>query len=257
MKPSASSFEFLAPERVEKPAKPVVMRVFRWLIWVEYVLALLVNDGLMTLLAFRTAYLVRFEWTIPVFRLEVVPNQPYYSNLSIVLVPVWLIIFAAFGLYRRQNLLGGTEEYALVARSTTIGMLVMIIFGFLEPEFLVARGWLLLAWGLSLIFTTFGRFLLRRMVYLLRRRGFFVSPALIVGANDEGISLARQLRNWHTSGLKVIGFVDKKLRPGTRLFDDVYVLGSTNHLDEVVRSYQVEELILASSAISSHDKMLE
>jgi exopolysaccharide biosynthesis polyprenyl glycosylphosphotransferase len=92
---------------------------------------------------------------------------------------------------------------------------------------------------------------------LLRYRGFFVSSALIVGANDEGISLARQLRNWRTSGLKVIGFVDKKLKPGTILFENVRVLGSTNHLDEIVQAYGVEELILASSAISSHDKMLE
>ena len=257
LKSSATSNEYLVPEMSEKSIKPVVMRVLRWLIWIEYILALLINDGLMTLAAFRTAYLIRFEWSIPVFRLEVIPSQPYYSSLSIVLLPVWLIIFALFGLYRRHNLLGGTDEYALVARSTTIGMLVMIIFGFLEPEFLIARGWLLLAWGLSFIFTAFGRFILRRAVYLLRRRGFFVSATLIVGANDEGISLGRQLRNWRTSGLNVIGYVDKKLKPGTILFDNIRVLGSTNHLDEIVKSYGVEELVLASSAISSHDKMLE
>ena len=257
VKSTATSYGYIVPERVEKPIKPAVMGFLRWLIWFEYIVALLINDALMTLLAFRVAYLIRFEWTIPVFRLEAMSSQPYYSSLSIILVPIWLMIFAAFGLYRRQNLLGGTEEYALVARGTTIGMLVLIIFGFLEPEFLVARAWLLMAWGLSFIFTAIGRFILRRVIYLLRRRGFFVSLALIVGANDEGISLARQLRNWRTSGLEVIGFVDKKLKPGTVLFEDIRVLGSTSHLDEVIRDYGVEELILASSAISSHDKMLE
>ena len=257
VKPTASNYGYLVPERIERPIKPAVTSILRWLIWAEYILALLINDALMSLLAFRVAYLIRFEWTVPIFRLEVLPSQPYYSSLSIMLVPVWLVIFAAYGLYRRQNLLGGTEEYALVARGTTIGLLVLIIFGFLEPEFLIARAWLLMAWGFSLIFTAFGRFFLRRAVYLLRRRGFFVSPALIVGANDEGISLARQLRNWHTSGLNVIGFVDKKLKPGTVLFEDIRVLGNTSHLDDVIQAYDVEELILASSAISSHDKMLE
>jgi len=42
-----------------------------------------------------------------------------------------------------------------------------------------------------------------------------MSPALIIGANDEGLSLARQLMDWQSSGLKVIGFLDKKIRPGT------------------------------------------
>lgn len=257
MKPSAPGMKSLAPGKNMEKNKPVDRPIVRWLIWVEYILALLVNDALMSLLAFRLAYLVRFEIAIPIFHLEVIPFQPYYSSLSVILLPVLLLIFAAFGLYRRQNLLGGTDEYSLVARSTTIGMLILVVFGFLEPEFIIARGWLLLAWGFSFLLISLGRFLLRRVIYFLRYRGYFVSSALIVGANDEGLSLARQLRSWKTSGLNVIGFVDKKLKPGTLLFDDVRVLGSTEQLDNVVRDYDVEELILASSAISSHDKMLE
>jgi len=257
MKPSAPGINSLSPKNSLEKGKPAHRPLVRWLIWIEYVFALLVNDALLSLLAFRLAYLARFELAIPLFRLEVVPYQPYYSSLSVVLIPVWLLIFAAFGLYRRQNLLGGTDEYALVARSTTIGMLILVVFGFLEPEFIIARGWLLLAWGFSLLFISFGRLLLRRVIYFLRYRGYFVSSALIVGANDEGLSLARQLGSWKTSGLEVIGFVDKKLKPGTVLFDNVRVLGNTDQLDDIVREYDIEELILASSAISSHDKMLD
>jgi exopolysaccharide biosynthesis polyprenyl glycosylphosphotransferase len=103
----------------------------------------------------------------------------------------------------------------------------------------------------------FGRMILRRVVYFLRRQGYFLSNTVIVGANDEGLSLARQLMAWNTAGLNVIGFVDKKFKPGTLLFGNMRVLGTTEQLDEVVQLYNVEELVLASSAISSHDKMLE
>jgi len=99
--------------------------------------------------------------------------------------------------------------------------------------------------------------ILRRVVYLLRRQGYFLSNTVIVGANDEGLSLARQLMAWNTSGLRVIGFVDKKFKQGTLLFSNLRVLGTTEQLDEVIQGYGVEELVLASSAISSHDKMLE
>lgn len=257
MEPSAPGMKTLDPGTNVEKRRPAHRPLVRWLIWVEYILALLVNDSLMSLLAFRLAFLIRFEFAIPIFHLEVIPFQPYYSSVSVVLLPVWLLIFATFGLYRRQNLLGGTDEYALVARSTTIGMLILVVFGFLKPEFVIARGWLLLAWAFSFLFISIGRLLLRRVIYFLRKRGYFVSSALIIGANDEGLSLARQLRSWNTSGLDVIGFVDKKLKPGTLLFDDIRVLGTTDQLDAVVREYDVEDLILASSAISSHDKMLE
>jgi exopolysaccharide biosynthesis polyprenyl glycosylphosphotransferase len=95
------------------------------------------------------------------------------------------------------------------------------------------------------------------VVYFLRREGYFISPAVIVGANAEGLSLALQLHAWKTSGLYVLGFVDKKLPPGTYINSNLKVLGSLEQLDDVINQYGVEELILASSAISSRDKMLD
>ncbi len=138
-----------------------------------------------------------------------------------------------------------------------MGMFIVIAAGFLQPYFVIARGWLLLAWGFAFLFTAMGRFSLRRVIYALRPRGYFMSQALIVGANDEGISLARQLQSWKTSGLHVIGFLDKKFPVGTYLFEHLFVLGKLDDLDQVIKQYHVEELILAASAISSRDKMLD
>jgi exopolysaccharide biosynthesis polyprenyl glycosylphosphotransferase len=226
-------------------------------LWITYVGYLVISDIFMVAQAFKLAYLVRFQFLMPIFQLTTLSSNPYYSNLSVLLVPVWLIIFTSMGLYRRQNLLGGIEEYQLVGRATTVGLLVMIVSGFLEPEFVVARGWLILSWVFSFILVVFGRFVLRRGVYILRRKGYFVSPVLIVGANDEGRSLAQQLKNWRTSGMEVIGFIDKKLKPGTLLINDLKVLGPVEKLDDIIKAYRIEELILASSAISTHDKLLE
>ncbi len=84
-----------------------------------------------------------------------------------------------------------------------------------------------------------------------------MSPALIIGANDEGLSLARQLMDWQSSGLKVVGFLDKKITSGTPLLGNVKVLGTVNQIEEIIQQYRVEELILARSAISTHEKLLD
>jgi exopolysaccharide biosynthesis polyprenyl glycosylphosphotransferase len=80
---------------------------------------------------------------------------------------------------------------------------------------------------------------------------------VVVGANDEGLSLAGQLLRWKSSGIHVLGFVDKKLPVGTPLLEYLHVLGKVDQLDQIVKQYDVEEIILASSAITSRDKMLD
>ncbi len=225
--------------------------------WRLFTLSLLINDLVMVGIAFRVAYYIRFEADISLFRATVYPVFDFYQSLVLILIPVWIIIFWATGLYNRQKLLGGPQEYSLVFNATTIGMFAVISGGFLLPEFIFARGWLILAWLLAFLFTAVGRFMLRRVIYYLREHGYYLSPAIIVGANDEGISLAEQLLKWRSSGIHVLGFVDKKFPVGKNVIKHVQVLGKTEELDNLVKQYNVEEIILASSAVSSRDKMLE
>jgi exopolysaccharide biosynthesis polyprenyl glycosylphosphotransferase len=225
--------------------------------WQLYLLSLVVSDLLMSGMAFRIAYAIRFEMSIQLFKQDVVPSISYYESLVLVIIPVWLGIFWAMGLYNRQNLLGGTREYARVFNATTAGLFMVIAVGFLVPDLIVARGWLLAAWGLVFLTTAVGRFVLRRVVYELREDGYFLSPAVIVGANDEGVSLAQQLSRWKTSGLHIVGFVDKKLTEGKEVWGGLSCLGSVDELEEIVEANGVEEIILATSAISSRERMLE
>jgi exopolysaccharide biosynthesis polyprenyl glycosylphosphotransferase len=225
--------------------------------WRFYIGSLLIFDTLSIYLALWAAYLIRFSTSIPIFQLNVVPQIETYGRLFFLSLPVFIGVFIGAGLYNRKNLLGGITEYALIFRATSISLFLLIILGFLDPTFIIARGWLIIAWLLSFFFVAFIRILLRRLIYYLRKRGFFVAPAIIVGANEEGLTLGKQLLNWATSGLDMIGYVDKKLPPGTKLFDNQYVIGSVDELEHIVKQYQIEEIILATSAISTRDKMLE
>jgi exopolysaccharide biosynthesis polyprenyl glycosylphosphotransferase len=161
------------------------------------------------------------------------------------------------GLYVKDNLLGGTREYAKVFRSAGEGFLLIVIAGFLEPTLIIARGWLLLAWGGTFFFVAVARFFLRRVVYALRKHGFFLTPAVIVGANQEGRWLAEQLLQWETSGLHLVGFVDNKIPVTFPLFHGLVSLGSADRLGEIIEQYNIGEVILASSAYSSRDYLLE
>ena len=229
----------------------------RRLQWRLFTLSLIVFDILSVGLAFRLAFYTRFESPLSALFKDINPPVILYQRLVIVLIPLWLVVFYFLSLYDRQKLLGGTQEYSAVFNGTTIGMFLVIGAGFLDPGFIFARGWLLLSWMFAFMFTSFGRFLIRRMVYGLRQRGYFLSFAVIIGANNEGLSLAEQLMSWKTSGLHVLGFVDEKLPAGTPILRHLYTLGNVDDLDRLIKRFGIEELILASSAISSRDKMLD
>lgn len=225
--------------------------------WLFYIAVLVISDALMIFLAFWLAYYFRFVAFERFFDQSASVSFLTYSILLYSMPFLWLAIFAINGLYAKDNLLGGTEEYSRVFRSAGAGFLLIVIAGFLGPTLFIARGWLLMAWAFTFLFVGGARFLLRRVVYGLRRQGFFLTPAVIVGANQEGRWLAEQLLKWETSGLHLVGFVDKKTPVTFPLFHDLVSLGTVEQLGEVIERYNIGEVILASSAISTRDYLLE
>ena len=212
--------------------------------------ALLASDAAALALAFLVAYAVRFHSGLPLFQTDVIGNPDMYTRVVYYLIPLWLALFWGFGLYRDKNLLGGTREYALVFNAVSVGMLLVVMATFLKPDFVIARAWLLLSWLLSFLFVAGARFVMRRVVYHLRTRGYYLSPAIVVGANDEARALAEQLSEWRTSGLSIIGFVAVSSDVPRRVTDGLSTLGSLDRIEDIVGRYKVEEMVVATSALS-------
>jgi len=210
---------------------------------------LVVVDALAIAAAFALAYFIRFRGRLPIFELEVSPSVEIYRSLVLWLVPSWLAIFAGFHLYDRSRLLGGTEEYSSIVNASTMGMMVVVFARFVEPGFIIARGWLLLSWLLVIVLDGLCRFGVRRAVYRLRAQGYFTHRAVIVGANPEGQAIAEQLTSAANSGLEVIGFLDDSLPVHAEVIPGLRVLGPIDALGSLVANRDVAEVILVSTSI--------
>ncbi len=221
--------------------------------WFLFITSLILSDVISIGTALLIAYVIRFEAALPIFKLEVKPTYQYYQKISLWIILLFLIVFVIHGLYKKHNLLGGTKEYSKVFRSSTISILSILVIGFLEQQLVLARGWLLLAWVLTFLFASLGRFMLRRVIYRLRRLGYFLSPAVVIGANDEAKALVEQLVSWKTSGLHVVGFLDDSLENYSVIYPGLRILGGINRLEDVIREYGVSEVILATSALTRED----
>ena len=213
-------------------------------------ITLLVGDALMLGLAFLLAFVLRFK----VFPYYSTYSDVEYIQIALGCIPVWLLIFLFYRLYHPNTLFGGLGEYSRIFSAVTAGIMLLIVVDFLyRGSTQISRGWLMLTWMLSLALMIVWRFSYRRFIYMMRRRKHLLSPAVIVGANAEGMALAEQLRNSNASGLYLTGFIDSQVKTGTEVSNGYRVLGGLNELEQTIADEHVQEVIIAHTALERGD----
>ena len=211
--------------------------------------ALALLDALAIGAGYLAAYILRFETRSPLFDPAGEPNFALYTRLALALIPLSLIVFALSRLYDREILFMGWQEYMRVFYACAVSIILMMALAFLNTEFIIARGWLLLSWVLVVFAATTNRFVARRVVHFLRQRGKLTAAALVVGANGEGRSIARQLVDSPTSGVHVVGFVDDEQPMGAEILPGIRVLGRIADIHALMERHGVRELMVATSAL--------
>ena len=201
------------------------------------------------------AYILRFEASFSWFYQYEVAPLDFYQGLVFLLTPMWAVIFALFGLYDFKNLFGGMREYIQAFNACTLCIMLIIFFTFFDPNFIIARGWVVLSWLLVSFSVGVGRFVLRRIVQQLRISGRFLTMVLIVGANEEGQAIAQQLQSNRKAGVWVVGFADDEPGSEHKLPEGMPILGSVDSIPALTSQYGIQEIIVASTALS-REKLL-
>jgi len=231
------------------PAAPVFsLRAQR--IFLE--LALVLSDVFVLGLAFRTAFWFRFQmkWALAP---DVIPDPQFYPTLAAILIPAWVLIFALFSLYDPHLLLGGVGEYSRIFNACTTGTMFVVLTTFIAPGFVVARAWVIAAWMMTFVLIALNRFFWRRVVYSLRGRGYLLVPTVIVGTNQEAEALASDLADWRASGVRIVGYVESESGSENQTEPTLPVLGSTRKIREIIRRDEVEDLIVAVTAVNREE----
>ncbi|BCX05782.1 MAG: UDP-phosphate galactose phosphotransferase [Candidatus Roseilinea sp.] len=217
--------------------------------WRALIIALLVLDAMCVLGSLALAYLIRIDGLIPYYATV---NDAAYRKLVILAMPLFLACFAILGLYQRDNLLGGVVEYKQVVKGCIAGLMLLVVYVVFArmDDFDPSRGWLILSGALSIAMVGTMRFLVRRVVYRLREMRWLTSRVLIVGANDQGVAIAKQWMSNPHSGMQVVGFLDDFKAVGSVVLDNIRVIGRPSALDELSRLYHVDEVIVVSTAVA-------
>lgn len=196
--------------------------------------ALLPLDFFALVAAGAAAYFLRVSPLIQegvgpaVFQFDL-PFLEYVQLVVIVSVAV-VGIFSLQGLYAMQVTRRVLDEFARIFSGISIGIMLVIVYFFLNAELFQSRFILLLAYVLAVIFVTLGRYVVRRVQTALLQRGFGIHRIALVGNGRLSRQLSELFIKQPHLGYRVVG------TPAVVRWDLLENLYQREGIDEVIQT---------------------
>lgn len=180
-----------------------------------YSLILVMADIFVLFAAFTLAYIIRVQYDNRPLISPVYAED--YFQAFLVIVPLWVLIFAVLGLYSASTYNRRLVEWGKIAVATFLGILVVIGWEYVsENHIFPAR--LVAVYSLvgTFLLLIFERELLRLIRGLMFRFGRGINRVLVVGNSPATRDIADSLSFTHKSGYKIVAIAGpaKLIPPG-------------------------------------------
>jgi exopolysaccharide biosynthesis polyprenyl glycosylphosphotransferase len=162
-------------------------------------------------------------------------------------IPLWLVVFAAYGLYDRRELDAPSEEMRRLFHGISVSLVAIVMVTFFA-KFAVSRGWIASLALFCTLTVAVGRVAVRKLSGRLSASGYLCSPALVVGTNEEARTIARSLHRHRRLGYRAVGFVSVGPAPNGTV-DGLPVVGGVEHIAQLARQTGVSAVVIAGTAV--------
>lgn len=169
----------------------------------------------------------------------------YVIFLVLAVIPTYLILFFAFGLYkpfRTHKTIFKEATTIIKVNIIAFIVLVAILFIFNEPNF--SRIMLVLLAIIGTFFEIIERSIIRSILKHIRKDNKNLKHILVVGDNLLAYKFARKIRNNPYLGFYISGFLGRKSRVGMEI-EGSKIIGSFNDLDKILDENTFDRVVLA------------
>ncbi len=169
----------------------------------------------------------------------------YVIFLYLVILPVYLILYFSFGLYKTyRNHKNIFSEASQIIKANIIAFIIIIAVLFIinQPNF--SRILILLMVFFTTIFGILERSIVRKKLIDLRKQGKNLKHILIVGDNEMAYNFNRKINENSYLGYSIYGFLGREERVGLEI-DGVPIVGAFKDLDALLAKHTFDRVILA------------
>lgn len=204
-------------------------------------------DLILIALALSSAFLIRFDFSIPSVELGLLKD-----SLMVVLV-VKPLVFITIGFYnslwRYASLQDGIEIFKGVTFSSILAVAAIFFLRQFAP---LPRSIFVLDWIMLFAMITASR-----LIWRIYRESYVIGKSsdgprtLIIGAGEAGSLLLKEIRRHPHTSYNVVGFVDDSPEKRGMKLHAVPVLGMTKELGSLIRLNEIEDVIIAMPSAGS------
>lgn len=200
-------------------------------------------DFLLINAAFALAYFIRYELRFPITVAEA--NYVAYTEyipITLLLSVGLLVIYRIEGIYNYVRGRTWLEEFYGLLTATFTGIVILVfVFFFFRPQY-YSRLIYLYAGILIILLLTLARAVMRWVLRVMRKRGFGVDRAVLVGGGEIGRAIMRSVLAQPDLGYRIEGFVDDD--PNKGAIGNFQLLGNTDQFPRILRERQIDEVII-------------
>ena len=213
----------------------------------EFQAVLAAGDLVVIALSVTAGHLLKFGFSDPMIRDSTGMISMNYLPLSIGLGVVWWLMLSAFHTYRQRLLGSGTEEYQRLFQATFLVFGTLAIASYLLKAQL-ARGYFLTVLPIGLVALFVWRWVARKRLVQLRRRGELTSRVMILGGSRTAADMAQELQRRPDLGMTVVGAcVADPSRGRTLPGTNVPVLGESHQVASLLEDLKADTLVITGS----------
>ncbi len=210
-------------------------------------------DSIAIFFAWLLAYFIRFKLQIIPVTQGIPPLDMYYAAL----IPIWIVFLINIkicGLYQPLRGQSGFTEFFAILKVTSISVLILTAITFFYRQFSYSRVVVVHFWILVTFAMGFSHWLVRRILVMVRGRGWNLQKVLIVGAGELGQTVAEKLDLHPEIGFEVVGYLTQHPEKVGNSLQGHPVLGQYNELSKTIQDHDVDQLFVALP-LKAHDRL--
>lgn len=209
---------------------------------------LVVIDGAFIFASLVLAWLIRFKSGLLPIAGDYLGFWEYLKP-TVVIVPLYLIIYYYFKLYMPQRFKQGSDELKNILKANGTGILAFILLLYLYKIVDYSRYLLILFSVISCVSTAAARMTIRRILRRIRSKGFNLKHIVIAGLSDSTVEFLDRLKANRQWGYHLIGFFDDGKASSKKIFEagfsaGVKRLGSLKDMKDSLAVMDVDEVFI-------------
>lgn len=202
-------------------------------------------DGILIAVALFISWYIRIEsGLMPV---EGVPISFYeYMRPVIYLVPLYLLLYNAFELYKPSRTKGNIDQLFSLFKANFLGIIIFLSYLYITENVHYSRYLLFIFFIVNIIVSLAERIALRTVLRKYRKKGFNKKHVILVGISNLAVEYSKRIIENVRWGYEIVGVFDNTTKEEnvTLYKNSIPVLGTISDLESYLLTKLVDEVII-------------